>query len=241
MALLGTTTADPEAPIALLNAEGEVLAQTRLDAAGAFSLMVPVDTAVQEFTLQVLAPDGTIEGQAAFTALQDDIAPEITFDAPPPSAVDSDRIALSGDADDAAALELDGRPVTISGGRFVLELALVPGDNLFELTARDAVGNATVRRIQTLLDLDPPEISEVRLERPQGASGPISLIVQASDASGIVQAAPFVVSVGGIELDGFLRCDSATGLCRGTIPAQEGDLRLIELMIEDYAGNAAFK
>ena len=38
---------------------------------------------------------------------------------------------------------------------------------------------------------------------------------------------------------GFLRCDSAAGVCREALPPEPGELALVEVTVEDYAGNAA--
>ena len=92
-----------------------------------------------------------------------------------------------------------------------------------------------------MLDVEPPRIRRAELGRPQGRNGRIELEVEATDASGLRQAAPFVISVGGMERDGYLRCDAASGICRASLPPEPGELVLIELMVEDYAGNAAFR
>ena len=47
------------------------------------------------------------------------------------------------------------------------------------------------------------------------------------------------MTVGGIERRGFLRCDSAAGTCRETLPPEPGALALVEVAVEDYAGNVA--
>ena len=48
-----------------------------------------------------------------------------------------------------------------------------------------------------------------------------------------------MLAIGGVERRGFLRCDSAAGICRETLPAEPGALKLVEVTVEDYAGNAA--
>ena len=147
---------------------------------------------------------------------------------------------MVGVANDAVSLELNGTRVPVAGSRFNLTLELNPGKNGFDLQATDAVGNVSVTRLQTFLDIEPPEILSVDLRRDGGDAAPIQLIVEVSDVSGLVQAAPFLIAVDGVAYDGFLRCDSASGQCHGTVPPASGDLELIELIIEDYAGNAAF-
>ena len=188
----------------------------------------------------MLSPTGAIEGRAPVSVIRDQTPPVVTLDAPLPPATDFDEVQLSGDAGDATSVTLNGADVALTGGRFDVTLVLEPGQNGFDLIASDAVGNVSATRLSTLYDIDPPEILSARANRPSGASGPIVIAAEASDASGLRQAASYVIEVGGIEREGWLRCDNATGLCTATLPAEPGDLRLVEIVIEDYAGNAAF-
>ena len=64
--------------------------------------------------------------------------------------------------------------------------------------------------------------------------------VEASDASGLKQAAPFTVQIGGTTYSDFLRLNPATGSYRATVvPPQgaSGRLALTDVELEDYAGN----
>ena len=126
-----------------------------------------------------------------------------------------------------------------STGRFAAAPTLVPGPNAIEIVATDAVGNVAVRRFETVYDVDPPEILSAGASRPEGEAGPIEIVVEARDGSGLRQAAPYILTIGGIERRGFLRCDSLAGICRETLPPEPGALALVEVAVEDYAGNVA--
>ncbi|MEY8838339.1 hypothetical protein AB9K41_04770, partial [Cribrihabitans sp. XS_ASV171] len=208
---------------------------------GDFSFTVPVDAAERAYRIEILAPTGAVEGSLDFIALRDSIPPEVALDLPPPRATAEERLQLSGSAPEAERLTLNGTPVPLDNGRFDLTVTLAPGQNGFELIATDAVGNVSAATLSTLYDIDPPEILRVDLGRPKGENGPIQLEVEARDASGLRQAQPFLITVDGAEIEGFLRCDAGSGLCRAQLPAEPGELELIEVMIEDYAGNAAFE
>lgn len=241
LVVTATTTADPAAPVVVRNAAGVEVLRTGVEPGGRISFTVPVDTAALGYRIEILAPDGSVEGSADFEALRDQVPPDLVLDVPPPRATAEAQMPLSGRAGDAQGLMLNGTPVPLAGGAFDLTVTLQPGPNTIELVATDAVGNVTVRKLDTLLDLEPPLIGAVVVDRPEGDGGPITIEARASDASGLRQAAPFVLRVGAEEIEGFLRCDTASGICRTSLPPQAGQLELIELMIEDYAGNAAFE
>lgn len=241
LSVSGTTTAQPGAAIVVQDETGTEISRSMVDAGGQLSYTVPVSEDARVYVVRALSPEGAVEGQMEFLALRDIIPPEITLDVPPPRATGEDMVALSGAAGDAVVLELNGAPVPLDEGRFALTLNLQPGVNTFGLTARDAVGNVAATQLQTLLDLDPPDITSVSLERPQGEDGPIELVVEATDESGLRQAAPYLIRVGDQEIEGFLRCDAARGSCSASIPPAPGALELLEVIIEDYAGNEAYR
>jgi hypothetical protein len=94
-----------------------------------------------------------------------------------------------------------------------------------------------VKRVEIVHDIDPPQITSATMTRPMGVGGPIEIVVSAQDTSGLRQAAPYIVTVGVTERRGFLRCDSAAGTCRESLPPEAGALAIVEVAVEDYAGN----
>lgn len=242
LSVLGETTAESGARVLVLDdADAAVVLETTVGQAGTLGFSVPVAEAPRGYRIQVLSPNGAVEGSLDFTALKDRTPPVLVLDQPPPRATVDGAVDISGDAGDAARLDVNGASVDLIDGRFALRQDLAPGANQIELVAVDAVGNVSALEFKTVLDNEPPEILRVDLGRPNGADGPIELVVEARDESGLVLAAPYVVSVAGVERDGFLRCDSRTGICRSSLPAEPGALKVIELTIEDYAGNATFR
>jgi hypothetical protein len=202
---------------------------------------VPVTLQEQGYRIEVFAPNGKSEGGADFFAIRDETPPQITLDLPLPKATDHPDLIIEGDAGDAMSLTLDGQAVVLAEGRFRITTTLQTDVNDFDLRAADAVGNVTALRLQTVYDIDPPLITRAEATRPQGAAGPITIEVAASDPSGLRKSATYLIDIGGVEQDGFLRCDSATGMCRASLPPETGPIQLIEVAVEDYAGNTAFK
>lgn len=241
LTVTGRTGAAPGAAVVVRDAGGEVAVQTRVGDAGEVQFTVPVSDAGRAYGIEILAPGGAVEGRLEFTGLRDRVAPHLALDLPPPRATGDVVLALTGTAGDAVRLELDGTPVPLADGRFDLSLTLAPGVNGFDLVASDAVGNVAVTRLATLLDVEPPQVLSVDLDRPEGATGPIRLRVAARDAGGLRQAASFVITVGGVERSGFLRCDAQGGVCTASLAPEPGVLEIVEIAIEDYAGNVAFE
>jgi hypothetical protein len=70
--------------------------------------------------------------------------------------------------------------------------------------------------------------------------GTLMVEVSASDASGMKQAAPFTLRIGGTTLSEFLRFNRSTESYRSTVVLPEGmqgPVALIDVELEDYAGN----
>ncbi|WP_406648051.1 FecR domain-containing protein [Aliisedimentitalea scapharcae] len=236
----GFSTAAPGADMVVIGSEAETV-RSRIGPDGGFRFSVPVNEEPSTYRVEILSPTGAVEGRAAFSALQDRTPPDLDLDLPPPQATGEPELRLEGDAGDAVRLMLNDAPLAMQDGRFLIDAELEPGQNVFELVAEDAVGNLRVLRLETLLDVDPPQIINVDLGRPNGANGPIELKVEATDASGLRQAASYVLRIGDVEREGFLRCNAAQNICSASLPAEPGELELVELIIEDYAGNAAYE
>ncbi|PSL17101.1 FecR domain-containing protein [Shimia abyssi] len=241
MTLLGTSSAQAGLEMLLRDGAGAEIGRTRIGGGGAFGITVPVSEVVAGFSLEVLSQGGSGLGSVAFQVQRDSVAPEIVLDVPPPRATSEDVLDLTGEIGDAVAATLSGEELEIFDGFFATQVTLEPGTNVFEFQAEDAAGNASVLVVETVLDLEPPEILDAQMTRPNGKGGAIEIVVQAQDASGLRQAAPYLVEVGDEEFEGYLRCDSANGVCRANVPATPGEMNLIEVIVQDYAGNEAIR
>jgi hypothetical protein len=237
--IAGTSDADAGSQVRIVEAGGALAVQTLVGDGGGFRFTVPAPAAGAAYRIEILGPGGRQEGDGAFAVRQDAEPPEIVLAAPPPAATANAWLDVAGAAEGAVTVTVNGAPAPVTGGGFEAVATLAPGPNAIEIVATDAVGNVAVKRIETMFDVEPPEILSAAARRPDGDAGPIEIAVEARDASGLRQAAPFILSVGGTERRGFLRCNGAGGSCRETLPPEPGELRLIEVIVEDYAGNAA--
>jgi uncharacterized protein YfaP (DUF2135 family) len=237
----GVSTAAAGAGLNVRAADDSVAVRTVVGEGGTFRFTVPAGAEATGYRIEIVGPEERVEGSVELAVRQDATAPEIRLDAPPPSATANAWLDLGGTAEGAASLTVNGVPEPLDAGRFAAVATLAPGTNAIELVATDAVGNVAVQRLEVVHDVDPPEILTAAARRPQGDAGPIEILVEARDPAGIRQAAPFVLTVGGAERRGFLRCDAAAGTCRETLPAEPGALALVEVTVEDYAGNRAVR
>jgi len=241
LAVRAQTTALPNAPVTVRDAADTVILQTVIGPDGALTFSLPVTEQAERYGIEILAPNGQSEGRAAFSAIRDVTAPVMTLDAPLPRATDDPDQQIAGKVEGAVSLKLNGAAIALNNGTFAVDVVLENDVNAFDLVAVDAVGNVTAKRLQTVYDIDPPVISSATISRPQGNAGPIEISVKASDPSGLQKSATYLVEIGGVELDGFLRCDPASGICSASLPPEPGRLQLIEVAVDDYAGNTAFK
>ena len=236
LALRAATDAAPGAPVRLVATMGEVIAQTLVDAEGGISLNVPASEGGRTYRLEVLGPSGAVEGRAEIAAIQDAAPPEIRFEEPPPQATAATEIHLRGTAEDATSLRLDGSEVELSDGRFAVRRDLLPGLNALEFVARDRAGNVQVAKVVVNRDDEPPVITDARLSR-DGAARRIELVVAVLEEVGLRSVGRYTLSVGGVEETGLLRCDPGTSVCRASLPDRAGELRILGVTVEDYAGN----
>ncbi len=241
MTVLAQTTAPSGLEVVLRDQVGAAVGQTRIGAKGALAITVPVPVSKTSYGLEILSAAGSVIGQSTFAVARDSEAPQVVLDVPAPRATADVNLDLTGMVGDAVALSLGEETLEIFDESFVASVTLEAGVNVFEFRAEDAAGNVGVLRVETMLDLDPPEILDAQMRRPNGEGGAIEILVQAQDASGLRQAAPYLVEVGDAEFEGYLRCDSAGGICRASLPAQAGEMTLIEVIVEDYAGNEAIR
>ncbi|HRY25116.1 MAG: FecR domain-containing protein [Geminicoccaceae bacterium] len=237
----GSSTAEPGSRLIVRDATGEVVADALVAEDGRFAFTVEADEAGAAYEVEVVAVSGAAEGGTGFTATRDALPPELSFGEPPPRATAVRWLQLWGSAGDAVALAVNGTDLAITDGSFETLLSLVPGSNPIELVATDRVGNVAMQELAVVLDLDPPEVGAAEVRRTGGADDGIEIVVAATDATDLKQAAAYTLSVDGEERSGYLRYDPESGLYRETLPPAGGRLKLVEVTVEDYAGNATVR
>jgi len=233
-------SAAPDAQILMLAPDGSERASAYTDGEGRFRINVPVREPNEDFDLQVVATSGFVT-KDHFSVSIDQEGPAIELDEPPPPVTAVEWLPLRGFAHGAAEVLLNGRPIKLLDDSFDEIVTLRTGTNTIELVATDLVGNVRVERWDVSLDQEPPVLLGHSLSSQQaGAGQPFVIEVKASDASGLKQAAPFTVQIGGTTYSDFLRLNRTSDSYRTTVvPPQgaTGKLALTDVELEDYAGN----
>lgn len=238
LALQARTSATAGSEVRLSDAAGAVVVQATVEADGTFSVVVPSFDTPTPYALQVLSPLGTVEATLDLVAITDTDPPEIGFDAVPPQATSDPAFALEVSLEDAVSATLNGADLGLDDSKATVRATLTEGPNPFEITARDVVGNVSLRTVTVILDAEPPVIRSALLTRPEGAQGPIEIEAVASDNVGLRSAARYRIDIDGQEENGVLRCDSQTGQCTTTLPPRAGTVTLMSVTVQDYAGNS---
>jgi hypothetical protein len=91
------------------------------------------------------------------------------------------------------------------------------------------------------LDQEAPQLIGQKVAPDQATPGArVTVEVEARDASGLKQAAPFSLRIGDATLSDFLRFDPSSQSYRSTLVVprgMEGAVALEDVELEDYAGN----
>ena len=157
LALAGVSSAEAGAGLRVVAADGAVAVQTLVDDGGGFHFTVPATETGAAYRIEILGADEKVAGSLALAARRDATPPEIALDLPPKATANA-WLDVTGAAAGAVAVTVNGSPVRLDGDRFAATANLVPGMNAIEIVATDAVGNVAVKRVETMYDVDPPEI-----------------------------------------------------------------------------------
>ncbi len=210
------------------------------DAAGRFGVNLKLSTDKVDYILQGLLTSGQII-EDRFSVAVDHEPPQLSLASEVPPATRQSTLVLTGRVAEAISLKLNSLEVVLDDNKFTQSVTLKPGANTLELTAIDAVGNASGLTRTILLDQDAPTLKTHTLSSPLAKGGEsLTLTAQVADISDLKAGAEFKLTIGGADYSGYLkRCAGGDCYeCAFTIPAAlKGPIRLTYLKLGDQLGN----
>ncbi|MDJ0869887.1 MAG: Ig-like domain-containing protein, partial [Myxococcota bacterium] len=218
---------------------GAAPAAGAVDADGRFA--IDVELRPDTSNALVVTARNPANGLAASTGVsvrQDGTPPTLELDSPAEAAVLSGSpVAVTGRATDAsgiASLEVAGRAVTPTGGRFSAAVELLPGSNTIRIAATDRAGNpAELLRQVELEPLEPGgedvQAPVVRIDAPAAGSA----VAPQVTVRGTVNDASTIV---GMRVDGRATLPDALGRFASLVDLAPGS-NTIAVEATDAAGN----
>lgn len=235
ISLAGET--EQTAKLQVLSSDGIVRSTTTTDSQGHFAFTLPLSLDEESFTLSVESASG-FKSQGSFLVSIDTEAPEIKLDAPLARLTSVEFLALRGIVTGSTLVQLDGRTIPLSDGRFDEVITLPEGVNTIQMSASDLAGNVTIATWTVTLDQSPPKYVAHTVK--PGTGGRINVEVEAEDASGLAKAAPFTLLANGAAVEGFLRYNKLSRSYKGAVAVANSDVskvRLAGVELQDDAGN----
>jgi hypothetical protein len=122
---------------------------------GLIDELVALPEGASTITVEALDPAGNLN-TVTRTVVVDTVPPVLTLD-PAPATTRDDVVLITGTAEGASRLWLDGEPVDLGeGGAFAVNVTLTEGTNVLRFTARDPVGHETLASSTVELDTTAP-------------------------------------------------------------------------------------
>ncbi|TAK03378.1 MAG: hypothetical protein EPO39_12285, partial [Candidatus Manganitrophaceae bacterium] len=145
-------------PITAVTLNGNAVVLT----GGSFSQSVDLTAGTNDFTFSATDAAGNV-GTILLQVTLDNIPPEIVVTAPADDLVTrTSPVTIAGRITDTGALResfLNGAPLSLTNGAFLVDVPLVEGPNPITLSARDAGGNLAERRLTVTLDTVAPAVT----------------------------------------------------------------------------------
>ncbi len=122
---------------------------------GLIDELVALPEGASTITVEAMDPAGNLN-TVTRTVIVDTVPPVLTLD-PAPATTRDDVVRITGSAEGASLLLLDGEPVDLlEGGAFAVNVTLSEGTNVLRFTARDPVGHETSASATVELDTKAP-------------------------------------------------------------------------------------
>ncbi|PRR99023.1 peptidase S8 [Bacillus atrophaeus] len=153
--------ASPGTTVHLYNGDQEA-GETKADTDGTFQADITLREGANTLTATGSTDSGTTEPSSAVTVTLDQQKPEVTIDNPKNGdKINKEALTVKGKAEDDNLewVKVNGKKATISDGMYSARILLENGSNEVKVTASDAAGNKTTKKVVVDVNYDQPVIT----------------------------------------------------------------------------------
>ncbi|MGE6625165.1 S8 family serine peptidase [Bacillus pumilus] len=142
----------------------EEIAKVKTDQSGAFKEKLTVSSGEHVFTAATVTDKGATKRSKPVKVIIDQTAPVLTIDTPKKGEkTNKESLTVEGKVTDdhLDQVTVNGKKATIKGGKYSARILLENGKNTIKVTAKDAAGNKTTKKINIDVQYEAPEISKL--------------------------------------------------------------------------------
>ncbi|MEK5007901.1 S8 family serine peptidase [Bacillus sp. FSL K6-3312] len=155
--------ASPGLDVAIYQNDEEI-AKVKTDQSGAFKEKLTVSSGEHVFTAATVTDKGATKRSKPVKVIIDQTAPVLTIDTPKKGEkTNKESLIVEGKVTDdhLDQVTVNGKKATIKGGKYSARILLENGKNTIKVTAKDAAGNKTTKKINIDVQYEAPEISKL--------------------------------------------------------------------------------
>lgn len=225
-------------PYSQINVENRINSVKNIyyaDSTGKFILALQPFSKTTPFKLTIVSKAG-FEKSIDVSLIQDTEAPILKI-IPLAKMINEAKLKLSGKIEGAKSLLINGRNVEIKRDNyFEAEAILVNGKNQIEFIASDEAENIYKQIESVIVDNDPPKLESANFVRDKEKKGVATLIIRASDETGLTNYANVEYNTQNKIVNDFLKYNKSKGIYELEVP-DAPNLKIISVWLIDYLSN----
>ncbi|MBU5259873.1 S8 family serine peptidase [Bacillus pumilus] len=155
--------ASPGLDVAIYQNDEEI-AKVKADQSGAFKEKVTVSSGEHVFTAATVTDKGATKRSKPVKVIIDQTAPALTIDTPKKGGKSNkESLTVEGKVTDdhLDQVTVNGKKATVKDGKYSARILLENGKNTIKVTAKDAAGNKTTKKVNIDVQYEAPEISKL--------------------------------------------------------------------------------
>ncbi|QZD59659.1 S8 family serine peptidase [Bacillus pumilus] len=155
--------ASPGLDVAIYQNDEEI-AKVKADQSGAFKEKVTASSGEHVFTAATVTDKGATKRSKPVKVIIDQTAPALTIDTPKKGGKSNkESLTVEGKVTDdhLDQVTVNGKKATVKDGKYSARILLENGKNTIKVTAKDAAGNKTTKKVNIDVQYEAPEISKL--------------------------------------------------------------------------------